>query len=435
MIVMDDKRLYEYTTADKSVALSDKVNIIGERAFAHGRMPVKFVVIPPTVVEVEERAFDDCNEMFSIVIPNSVTKIGEKAFGYGIDGKIQGFCIYGEKGSEAERYAEKHGFRFAVLHENAPSFEDFTLSYYKTGKINHDLYHHISIYYDFKIPEISDEATRLINEALDIRCSDFQRAVRCLEDARYLYSTMHATEEQILGQEPEPPRSQEQDDALFQLAEIMHYVCHIHGAEAALNGDWQTVRDSYKKAHESIWIYHKPESEKDHHIKRIMFKALGLSSLMLGNPAEALYWYHEEFDSIRDICKIEDNYHNFAGCFERMSEAFLMYGYLEAAEYYCGLSIELRRLAINQAEKEAQQGADYKDYLDRRYKAYDQFRIALLQEDEWRMQFAQSLLKDCRNEAPMLSEEEKELITADIKRIEIIAKETKTKRRMKYQGD
>ena len=244
---------------------------------------------------------------------------------------------------------------------------------------------------------------------------------------------MHATEEQIFGLEPEPPRSQEQDDALFQLAEIVHYVCQIRGAEAALNSDWQTVHDSYKKAHEAIWIYHKPENEKDHHIKRMMFKALGLSSLMLGNPSEALYWYHEEFDSIRDIRKIEDNYRNFAECFERMSEAFLMYGYLEAAEYYCGLSIELRRLAINREDKKAQQCSDYKDYLDRCYKAYDQYRIALLQEDDWRMQFAQSLLKDYRDEAPMLSEEEKDMITADIEHIDKIAKETELKRRMKYK--
>ncbi|MBQ1830384.1 MAG: leucine-rich repeat protein, partial [Ruminococcus sp.] len=91
MIIMDHDRLCEYTTAEEFVVISGEFRIIGERAFAHGRMPVRFVVIPPGVNEIEDLAFYDCNKMLSIVIPGSVKKIGNKAFGYGIDGKAESF--------------------------------------------------------------------------------------------------------------------------------------------------------------------------------------------------------------------------------------------------------------------------------------------------------------------------------------------------------
>ena len=59
MIVMDKDRLYEYTTGAFFAAISNEVRVIGERAFAHGRMPVEFVVIPPSVTEIEDYAFFD----------------------------------------------------------------------------------------------------------------------------------------------------------------------------------------------------------------------------------------------------------------------------------------------------------------------------------------------------------------------------------------
>ena len=61
MIIMDHDRLCEYTTAEEFVVISGEFRIIGERAFAHGRMPVRFVVIPPSVTEIEGCAFYDCN--------------------------------------------------------------------------------------------------------------------------------------------------------------------------------------------------------------------------------------------------------------------------------------------------------------------------------------------------------------------------------------
>ena len=199
MIILDYDRLCEYTTADEFVAISGEFRIIGERAFAHGRMPVKFVVIPPSVTEIEDRAFYDCNNMLSIVIPGSVKKIGNKAFGYGIDGKVESFHIFGEKGSEAERYAAENGFDFIPLCENAPSFDDFTLSYYQTKRVNNDLYSQISRCYPLVIPEINSEAARLMNEALEIYQTDYTSAMDCLRKARRIYLTMHATGEQIFG--------------------------------------------------------------------------------------------------------------------------------------------------------------------------------------------------------------------------------------------
>lgn len=431
MIIMDRDRLYEYTTGDKFVAISGQFSIIGERAFAHGRMPVEFVVIPPTVTTVEEMAFYDCNEMFSIVIPGSVKKIGKKAFGYGIDGRIQGFRIYGEKGSEAERYAAENVFRFAVLYENAPSFDDYTLSCYKADKAARIIHLQSDLFKDITVPEINEEAERLIKKALDVFHSDCHEAISCLKKARYILSTMHMTEEQIIGLEPEPACSHEQDDALRQLAEIMCYVCYCGAADAAHNGDWQTAHDCCYTAYEALWLYHKPRTEKDFRIKRMTLKSLGICSLMLDHPAEALYWYYEEFDSIRDMNKNEENYRLFAECFERMSEALVAYGYLEAAEHFCGLAIELRRALIGQTEKGSHDDPESRDYLDRGFKAYDQFRIALLQRDDWRMQYACELLRDYRDGMPFLNDKEKDEITAEIEHIDRLAAEIELKRHTK----
>ena len=215
MIIMDHDRLCEYTTAEEFVVISGEFRIIGERAFAHGRMPVKFVVIPPSVTEIEDLAFYDCYKMLSIVIPGSVKKIGNNAFGYGIDGKTDGFHIFGENGSEAERYAAENGFPFVPFREYAPSFDDFTLSYYKTGKVNNDLYSQISFCYNLTVPDIHGEAARLLNEALDTYETDYPGAMERLKKARRIYLTMHATGEQIFGLEPEPPHLPGQDEAIY----------------------------------------------------------------------------------------------------------------------------------------------------------------------------------------------------------------------------
>ena len=341
------------------------------------------------------------------------------AFGYGIDGKTDGFFIFGEKGSEAERYAAENGFPFVPFREYAPSFDDFTLSYYKTGKVNNDLYSQISFCYNLTVPDIHGEAARLLNEALDTYETDYPGAMERLKKARRIYLTMHATGEQIFGLEPEPPHLPGQDEAIYHCAEFMHFICNSEGCSAASHGEWQKAYDCFKTAYFDMWLYHKPKDEQDRHIQRMLFKALGLTSLMLQNPAEALYWYQQELDSLRELRPAEKYYGKFAECFERIGEALLLYGYLGAAECFCERSVILRREAVKYAEKTAR-SSDYRDYFDFGFQAYDEYRIALLTDDSWRMRYACDQLGEYRDKMPGLDEETKEEVTEHIRRIEEI---------------
>ena len=166
----------------------------------------------------------------------------------------------------------------------------------------------------------------------------------------------------------------------------------------------------------------------------MMCRTLGVSSLMLGNPAEALYWYSEEVDMISDRLRKNKEtvtYRILAECFERMSEALLLYGYLPAAENCCRFSVECRSAQIRQADKEAdlQKAADMKNN-GFRFREYDEFRRALLHDHVFYMLDARNTLIYHRDRTPGLSEKEKEEMTADIRRMEEIAAE-KFDRQMK----
>lgn len=114
--LIDNGILVKYSFPEKRVVLSDKFHTIGRMVFT-GRK-IGEVVIPDTVTFIDWRAFFNCVDMHWVNIPESVTKIEAQAFGYLLDGsKIEGFKIFGVKGSEAERYARENGFEFI---ERAP---------------------------------------------------------------------------------------------------------------------------------------------------------------------------------------------------------------------------------------------------------------------------------------------------------------------------
>lgn len=87
----------------------------------NNRDELKNVILPDTLKEIGDYAFDECNNLKSITIPQSVETIGEMAFGYTFDysvfevKKIDGFTIYGYKDSAAEEYANENGFNFVEL--------------------------------------------------------------------------------------------------------------------------------------------------------------------------------------------------------------------------------------------------------------------------------------------------------------------------------
>ncbi len=111
-------------TSLTSVAIPDSVTSIRDDAFS-GCTSLTSVAIPDSVTSIGGWAFADCTSLTSVTIPNSVTSIESYAFGYYYDesyriDKVNGFTIYGYKGSEAERYADEEGFTFIDL-ENLPT--------------------------------------------------------------------------------------------------------------------------------------------------------------------------------------------------------------------------------------------------------------------------------------------------------------------------
>lgn len=90
------------------------VKSIGEEAF-FGSYQMAAVTLRSGLSSIGAKAFYDNNFKF-VIIPASVTSIGEKAFGYISDSKtIDGFTIYGYRGTAAETYANENGFTFVPL--------------------------------------------------------------------------------------------------------------------------------------------------------------------------------------------------------------------------------------------------------------------------------------------------------------------------------
>ena len=69
------------------------------------------IIIPGTVVSIEDRAFYGCTKLTSMVIPNSVTSIGDTAFG----GASADFVITCQTGSTAQSYANAQSIQCKAL--------------------------------------------------------------------------------------------------------------------------------------------------------------------------------------------------------------------------------------------------------------------------------------------------------------------------------
>jgi hypothetical protein len=105
------------------VTVPDGVTSIGDYAF-FDCTSLSSVTIPNSVTSIGWYAFCDCTSLTSVTIPDSVTSIGPSAFGFywdeeASDNKVDGFTIYGYKGSAAETYAKDNDFKFVELKEDA----------------------------------------------------------------------------------------------------------------------------------------------------------------------------------------------------------------------------------------------------------------------------------------------------------------------------
>ena len=93
----------------KNTEIPDNVSTIDGYAFSECN-GLTNITIPGSVTSIGVNAFYNCNNLTSVTIPDSVTGIEVNAF----DKCSEGFTIYGSKGSEAQRYANKNGFTFVA---------------------------------------------------------------------------------------------------------------------------------------------------------------------------------------------------------------------------------------------------------------------------------------------------------------------------------
>ena len=108
----------------KRLDIPSSVKSIGEEAF-FGSYQMAAVTLHSGLSSIGAKAFYDNNFKF-VIIPASVTSIGEKAFGYISDSKtIDGFTIYGYRGTATETYANENGFTFISL-DSESSVKDVT---------------------------------------------------------------------------------------------------------------------------------------------------------------------------------------------------------------------------------------------------------------------------------------------------------------------
>ena len=90
------------------VIIPDSVTSIGNGAF-HDCTSLNSITIPDSVTEIGKWAFEGCNNLKSINIPDSVTKIGKRAF----EG-CNNLIIKCNKGSYAEKYMKENRLKFEI---------------------------------------------------------------------------------------------------------------------------------------------------------------------------------------------------------------------------------------------------------------------------------------------------------------------------------
>ena len=101
--------------ADAGFALPAALISVEEEAFAGTR--AERVEISENVVSIGPRAFADSESLTALVIPATVTSIDDTALA-----GSPNVTVYGESGSEAERFAEANGIPFVPANAESKTF-------------------------------------------------------------------------------------------------------------------------------------------------------------------------------------------------------------------------------------------------------------------------------------------------------------------------
>lgn len=108
-----------------SINLPAGVTSIGAKAFCDCSS-VTSINLPDSLMSIKHSAFCNCDSLTSLIIPKSVTFIGANAVGMYYSGPydkyfpVNGFIIYGYKGSGTELYAKDNGIIFQSMDDGIP---------------------------------------------------------------------------------------------------------------------------------------------------------------------------------------------------------------------------------------------------------------------------------------------------------------------------
>ena len=113
----------------KKIDIPSSVKTIEKEAFSMTGF-TEFIV-PYTITSIGAGAFSDCENLVKVTIPKTVTKIGDDIF----EGGSEDVTIYGEKGSYAEKYANKNDISFKAISSGQEDPSDI-LTGKTTAKLN-----------------------------------------------------------------------------------------------------------------------------------------------------------------------------------------------------------------------------------------------------------------------------------------------------------
>lgn len=121
VVEIESLGVYNYSGNDDlyiKVVVPGSVKVIREYAFAFND-DINEVVIDDGVETIESYAFYDSENLKSVTVPKSVTSMDDCGLGMEIDDDtyddvaIDGFVLYGTKGSAAESYAKENNLKFS----------------------------------------------------------------------------------------------------------------------------------------------------------------------------------------------------------------------------------------------------------------------------------------------------------------------------------